>query len=161
MFRAIMDALRGRRAEVIELAAPSHDILTFGDIAIYPDRRTVLKAGEEVRLNHGEFSMLLLLASAPGQVFSKDQLYDAAWNEKYRYGTTAVENIIWRLRQKLEDDPRHPPTNETFSKHFIRRKCFMRGRAVRWRFLATIPKRHPCKTTLHVDVRIKRHFSAA
>ena len=98
MFRAIMDALRGRRAEVIELAAPSHDILTFGDIEIHPDRRVVLKAGEEVRLNHGEFSMLLLLASAPGQVFSKDQLYDAAW----------VENIIWRLRQKLEDDPRHP-----------------------------------------------------
>ena len=24
------------------------------------------------------------------------------------YGTTAVENIIWRLRQKLEDDPKHP-----------------------------------------------------
>ena len=108
MFRAIMDALRGRRAEVIELAAPSHDTLTFGDIEIHPDRRVVLKAGEEVRLNHGEFSMLLLLASAPGQVFSKDQLYDAAWHEEYRYGTTAVENIIWRLRQKLEDDPRHP-----------------------------------------------------
>ena len=85
MFRAIMDALRGRRAEVIELAAPSHDILTFGDIEIHPDRRVVLKAGEEVRLNHGEFSMLLLLASAPGQVFSKDQLYDAAWHEEYRY----------------------------------------------------------------------------
>ena len=108
MFRAIMDALRGRRAEVIELAAPSHDILTFGDIEIHPDRRVVLKAGEEVSLNHGEFSMLLLLASAPGQVFSKDQLYDAAWHEEYRYGTTAVENIIWRLRQKLEDDPKHP-----------------------------------------------------
>ena len=43
MFRAIMDALRGRRAEVIELDAPSHDILTFGDIEICPDRRTVLK----------------------------------------------------------------------------------------------------------------------
>ena len=97
MFRAIMDALRGRRAEVIELAAPSHDILTFGDIEIHPDRRVVLKAGEEVRLNHGEFSMLLLLASAPGQVFSKDQLYDAAWHEEYRYGTTAVENIILSL----------------------------------------------------------------
>jgi len=108
MFRAIMDALRGRRAEVIELDAPSHDILTFGDIEICPDRRTVLKAGKEVRLNHGEFSMLLFLASAPGRVFSKDQLYDAAWHEEYRYGTTAVENIIWRLRQKLEDDPRHP-----------------------------------------------------
>jgi len=108
MFRAIMDVLRDRKAEVIELAAPSLDAFTFGEIAIYPERRTVLKAGEEVRLNHGEFSVLLLLASAPGQVFSKNQLYDAAWHEEYRYGTTAVENIIWRLRQKFEDDPKHP-----------------------------------------------------
>lgn len=107
-FRAIMDALRDKRVEIIELAASSHNVLAFGNIEIYPERRIVLKAGEEVRLNHGEFSMLLLLASAPGQVFSKDQLYDAAWHEEYRYGTTAVENIIWRLRQKLEDDPKHP-----------------------------------------------------
>lgn len=108
MFRAIMDVLRDRKAEVIELAAPSLDAFTFGEIAIYPERRTVLKAGEEVRLNHGEFSVLILLASAPGQVFSKNQLYEAAWHEEYRYGTTTVENIIWRLRQKLEDDPKHP-----------------------------------------------------
>ena len=108
MFRAIMDVLRDRKAEVIELAAPSLDAFTFGEIAIYPERRTVLKAGEEVRLNQGEFSVLLLLASAPGQVFSKNQLYEAAWHEEYRYGTTTVENIIWRLRQKLEDDPKHP-----------------------------------------------------
>ena len=107
-FQAIIDALRDKRVEIIELAAPSHNVLAFGNIEIYPERRVVLKAGEKVRLNHGEFSMLLLLASTPGQVFSKEQLYDAAWNEEYRYGTTAVENIIWRLRQKLEDDPRHP-----------------------------------------------------
>lgn len=107
-FRAIMDALRDKRVEIIELAASSHNVLAFGNIEIYPERRIGLKAGEKVRLNHGEFSMLLLLASAPGQVFSKEQLYDATWNEEYRYGTTAVENIIWRLRQKLEDDPKHP-----------------------------------------------------
>ena len=107
-FRAIMDALWDKRVEIIELAASSHNVLAFGNIEIYPERRIVLKAGEKVRLNHGEFSMLLLLASTPGQVFSKEQLYDAAWNEEYRYGTTAVENIIWRLRQKLEDDPKHP-----------------------------------------------------
>ena len=107
-FQAIIDALRDKRVEIIELAAPSHNVLAFGNIEIYPERRIVLKAGEKVRLNHGEFSMLLLLASAPGQVFSKEQLYDATWNEEYRYGTTAVENIIWRLRQKLEDDPKHP-----------------------------------------------------
>ena len=104
MFQAIMDALRSRRAEVFELTGTSHDMLTFGDVEIYPNLRTVLKAGEEVHLSHGEFSMLLLLASHPGQVFSKAQLYAAAWGEEYLPGTTSVENIIWRLRKKLEGD---------------------------------------------------------
>ena len=108
MFQAIMDALRSRRAEVFELTGTSHDMLTFGDVEIYPNLRTVLKAGEEVHLSHGEFSMLLLLASHPKQVFSKAQLYEAAWGEAYLHGTNSVENIIWRLRRKLEEDPRHP-----------------------------------------------------
>ena len=108
MFQAIMDALRSRRAEVFELTGTSHDMLTFGDVEIYPNLRTVLKAGEEVHLSHGEFSMLLLLASHPKQVFSKAQLYEAAWGEEYLHGTNSVENTIWRLRKKLEEDPRHP-----------------------------------------------------
>ena len=108
MFQAIMDALRSRRAEVFELTGTSHDMLTFGDVEIYPNLRTVLTAGEEVHLSHGEFSMLLLLASHPKQVFSKAQLYEAAWGEAYLHGTNSVENIIWRLRRKLEEDPRRP-----------------------------------------------------
>ena len=108
MFQAIMDALRSRRAEVFELTGTSHDMLTFGDVEIYPNLRTVLKAGEEVHLSHGEFSMLLLLASHPKQVFSKAQLYEAAWGEEYLRGTNSVENTIWRLRRKLEEDPRRP-----------------------------------------------------
>ena len=108
MFQANMDALRSRRAEVFELTGTSHDMLTFGDVEIYPNLRTVLKAGEEVHLSHGEFSMLLLLASHPKQVFSKAQLYEAAWGEAYLHGTNSVENIIWRLRRKLEEDPKHP-----------------------------------------------------
>ena len=108
MFQAIMDALRSRRAEVFELTGTSHDMLTFGDVEIYPNLRTVLKAGEEVHLSHGEFSMLLLLASHPKQVFSKAQLYEAAWGEAYLHGTNSVGNIIWRLRRKLEEDPRRP-----------------------------------------------------
>lgn len=108
VFQAIMDALGGRQVEVIKLPATTCDVLTFGDIEIFPAHRSVFRAGQKVRLNHGEFAMLLLMASFPGRVFSKDQLYNAAWNQKYCCSTTAVENIIWRLRQKLEDDPKHP-----------------------------------------------------
>ena len=52
--------------------------------------------------------MLYCMASSPGQVFSKAQLYEAAWGEEYLHGTNSVENTIWRLRRKLEEDPRHP-----------------------------------------------------
>ena len=52
--------------------------------------------------------MLYCMANRPGQVFSKAQLYEAAWGEEYLHGTKSVENTIWRLRRKLEEDPRHP-----------------------------------------------------
>ena len=108
VFKAVVDALRGKRAEVVSVAAPVSSMLRIGELEIYHEQKRVIMAGREVQLNHGEYAMLYCMASAPGQVFSKEQLYDAAWNEEYRYGTTAVENIIWRLRQKLEDDPKHP-----------------------------------------------------
>ena len=108
LFRAIIDALKDKRAEVIHAAAPASPVLHIGELEIHHEHRRVLIAGREVRLNHGEYAMLYCMASAPGQVFSKAQLYAAAWGEEYLHGTTSVENIIWRLRQKLEQDPRHP-----------------------------------------------------
>ena len=41
-------------------------------------------------------------------VFSREQLYNAAWGEDYELGTNTVDNTIWRLRNKLEPDPKHP-----------------------------------------------------
>ena len=108
LFQAIMDALKDKRTEIIHVTAPFSTVLRIGELEIYHEHRRVLMAGREVRLNHGEYAMLYCMASAPGQVFSKAQLYAAAWGEEYLHGTTSVENIIWRLRQKLEQDPRHP-----------------------------------------------------
>ena len=108
LFRAIIDALKDKRAEVIHAAAPASPVLHIGELEIHHEYRRVLMAGREVRLNHGEYAMLYCMASSPGQVFSKAQLYAAAWGEEYLHGTNSVENIIWRLRKKLENDPKHP-----------------------------------------------------
>lgn len=59
-------------------------------------------------LNYGEFSILYCMARCPGRVFSREQLYNAAWGEDYELGTNTVDNTIWRLRNKLEPDPKHP-----------------------------------------------------
>ena len=108
VFQAVMDALKGKRAEMIDVVEQSASVLRIGDLEIHHEQRRVLMAGREVELNHGEYAMLYCMASAPGQVFSKAQLYAAAWGEEYLHGETSVENIIWRLRKKLENDPKHP-----------------------------------------------------
>ena len=107
LFQAIVDALKDRRAEIIHVTAQFSAVLRIGELEINHEYRRVLMAGREVRLNHGEYAMLYCMASSPGQVFSKAQLYAAAWGEEYLHGTNSVENIIWRLRQKLEEDPKH------------------------------------------------------
>ena len=108
VFQAVMDALKGKRAEVVDVSNLSASVLHIGDLEIHHEQRRVLMAGREVELNHGEYAMLYCMASSPGQVFSKAQLYEAAWGEEYLHGTNSVENTIWRLRKKLEEDPRRP-----------------------------------------------------
>ena len=108
VFKAVMDALKGKRAEVVDVTAAATSVLRIGDMEIHHEHRRVRMAGMEVRLNHGEYAMLYCMASAPGQVFSNAQLYEAAWAEEYLHGTNSVENTIWRLRKKLEEDPQHP-----------------------------------------------------
>ena len=108
VFQAVMDSLKGKRAEVVDVSNLSASVLHIGDLEIHHEQRRVLMAGREVELNHGEYAMLYCMASSPGHVFSKAQLYEAAWGEEYLHGTNSVENTIWRLRKKLEEDPRHP-----------------------------------------------------
>ena len=108
IFRAVVDVLRDKKGTVTEVIPPASPVLRVGELEIHHEYRRVLMAGREVRLNHGEYAMLYCMASSPGQVFSKAQLYTAAWGEEYLHGTNSVENIIWRLRKKLEEDPRHP-----------------------------------------------------
>lgn len=100
-----MDALRDKSVQVVEATS---SMLSFGDVEIYPASRRVLKAGREIRLNHSEYSILYCMAKSPGRIYTREQLYAAVWGEEYQYGMTSVDNTIWRLRKKLESDPRHP-----------------------------------------------------
>ena len=79
LFQTLMDALKNKRTEVIHVAVPFSSVLRIGELEIHHEYRRVLMAGREVGLNHGEYAMLYCMASSPGQVFSKAQLYEAAW----------------------------------------------------------------------------------
>ena len=108
VFKAIIAMLQEKKAEVIDVTTSASSALFLGDLEIRPNYRQVLVAGKEVSLNHSEYAMLYYMACSPGQVLSKEQLYGAAWDDVYPGCTSTVENTIYRLRKKLEPDPRNP-----------------------------------------------------
>ena len=93
LFQAIVDALKDERSEIIHVNPLVSSVLRIGELEIYHEYRRVLMAGREVRLNHGEYAMLYCMASAPGQVVSKAQLYRAAWAEKETGGGSQTSGV--------------------------------------------------------------------
>ena len=95
IYRAIIDILQERNIQVLHAAnlEPSHLIL--GDIEIFPEQRRVTKAGVEICLNYGEFSILYCMARCPGRVFSREQLYNAAWGEDYELSTPPISRLCF------------------------------------------------------------------
>lgn len=83
IFHTIIRALQGKNVRILRTADSEPSILTLGDIEIFPKQRRVTKVGVEICLNYGEFSILYCMARCPGRVFSREQLYNAAWGEDY------------------------------------------------------------------------------
>lgn len=83
------------------------------DIVIEPKIWRVWKKGEEIKLPHREFELLVFMAENPNIVFSKETLFERIWGFDYVSDAATVSVHINRLREKLEDDPRDPKVIET------------------------------------------------
>ena len=83
------------------------------DIVIEPKTWRVWKKGEEIKLPHREFELLVFMAENPNIVFSKETLFERIWGFDYVSDAATVSVHINRLREKLEDDPRDPKVIET------------------------------------------------
>ena len=68
IFRSILGALQGKDVQILHAADLDPSALTLGDIEIFPEQRRVTKAGVEVCLNYGEFSILCCMARRPDRL---------------------------------------------------------------------------------------------
>jgi two-component system response regulator ResD len=80
----------------------------FGELEVDPARREVLRDGRPVHTTRKEFELLHLLASHPGQVFSREQLLESVWGYLWTGATDTVTVHVRRLRAKIERDPSNP-----------------------------------------------------
>jgi DNA-binding response OmpR family regulator len=75
--------------------------LTFGAVRIDVARREVTVDGEPIHLTTKEFDLLAHVASAPGRIFTRDQLLARVWGYDYLGdGRTVDVHVSW-LRGKL------------------------------------------------------------
>lgn len=95
-----------RRPRRGEPEAPA--IVDTGGVRIDPARRLVHVAGVPVELTPHEFDVLLLLASNPGIVFSRELLLERVWSRETHVTERSVDTLIKRLRQKIETESEEP-----------------------------------------------------
>ena len=70
--------------------------------------RQVLRGGEPVKLTGTEWRLLFALADNAGQIVPHERLLERVWGPEYIGNTEYLKLYIWRLRQKIEDDPKAP-----------------------------------------------------
>lgn len=93
-------------------AAESNEIKCF-DIALNKDEGTVTKKGKPVELTKTEFLILELLMQSRGRIFTKQQIFDYAWDNDFIADDNTVMVHISNLRAKIEDNPKTPKILKT------------------------------------------------
>ncbi len=79
-----------------------------GDLEIFFNRYEVRLRGEPVDLTAKEFEILALLASSPGQVFTRNQIYEHIWGRDSGVDENSITVFMRKIREKIEDNPSQP-----------------------------------------------------
>ena len=95
--------------------------IRFGSFELYPRTGELLKEGIPLKLPAQPFRVLLLLASRPRELVTREEIKDAVWTD----GTTVefdpgLNFCIRQIRAALKDDARQPKFIETLPKRGYR-----------------------------------------
>ena len=88
-------------------AAPAGE-LRCGALSIDQRLRRVVRDGQEIALTPKEFDILYFLARNRGEVFTKEQIYQAVWEDDYLLDDSNIMAFIRKLRKKIEPNPDAP-----------------------------------------------------
>jgi len=77
------------------------NIIDISDIRIDKDKRDVLIANESVHIPKIEFDLLVLLASNPGKIFLREEIYSKIWGNEVFVSDRTLDVHIRKLREKI------------------------------------------------------------
>ena len=73
-------------------------------IKIDKEKYAVYKGGVEITFPKKEFKLLVLLASKPGKVFTREYILEQVWGDEVVVGDRTIDVHIRKLREKLGDN---------------------------------------------------------
>jgi DNA-binding winged helix-turn-helix (wHTH) protein/TolB-like protein/Flp pilus assembly protein TadD len=116
-----MDAMRshGDAAPGPGGREPARRCLQIGEWAADPERNTLVRGRETVRIEPKAMDVLMVLAGRADGVVAREELLAAVW-PKVVVGDEALTQSIIKLRRALGDDPRSPAYIETIAKRGYR-----------------------------------------
>ena len=102
------DELLARIRAVLRRTTARLDELRLGETVIDFRRLRASTGNQALILTDKEFEILRYLGERAGKIVSRDELLHLVWGYESPPVTRTVDNFIFRLRQKIERDPRHP-----------------------------------------------------
>ena len=93
-------ALLRRKGAVSAPEAPNNSI-TIAELTIDRERYLVTLDDEPISLPRKEFEILFLLASKPGKVFNREEIFEKIWGDDVVVGGRTIDVHVRKLREKL------------------------------------------------------------
>jgi two-component system OmpR family response regulator len=77
-------------------------VLTVGDLTLDPATHVVCRDGAEVEVSTKEFQLLEVFMRRPGQVLTRYELVEGAWDMGYESRSNVVDVYVRYLREKVD-----------------------------------------------------------
>ncbi len=78
------------------------DVYRYADLELNPRSRQVFRSGDLVELTAKEFDLLELFLRHPGQVLTREMIYEHIWDYDFGGESNIIEVYVRYLRTKLE-----------------------------------------------------------
>ena len=83
-------------------------VLSFPGLEIRQNQHRVLQDREDINLTRLEYNTLVLLATNPGIVLTRSQIFEAVWNMDSNSCQSSISTVFCNLRKKIEPDSKNP-----------------------------------------------------
>ncbi|HEX2360410.1 MAG TPA: response regulator transcription factor [Solirubrobacterales bacterium] len=97
-----------RRGKMAGRGGTAGEPIRVGELELDFERRATLVKSRPVQLTYVEFEILATLAAEPGRVFGREALLEHVWGDSTYRDPRTVDVHIRHLREKIEEDPKHP-----------------------------------------------------